>query len=690
MDGSESESHHEDDVPFFADMTLDLAEAHDIAVTPEPLRTTFAATGKLSRVIPPLPSIPDKGFEFTEPSFVNNPGPARNLSTDEPYDDSNRFSSIANPAVSSHRDRALPSARRWSRDVEWAAAFVVIVPLSLLLPIIFCRDKAREMGTESWMATAPAPRLATLHTLLWGYGATLLLSRLLYRTLGGGDGDDARHAASQVLLLSAPISVSVYVLLVVVMYLFLPHAWLFLLVPLWYLARDIFLFRSWKMTATTPGGRQAFFQALTCMTLDILSRSLRRSSFYRIVSFLVVVQLVVIAWWRWALLAALKSQNVAWILMAGLGGKWATGTVARLLTLIAAGGIHSWFAEQDALVQGKRRTKPSVADEHDDDMIELGSFSRNGYLKAQDDDPDDIPEAYRTADASVYRSALADDDGMDSDFEDEHEEDGAAYSQIRSGLFPTSSQGSQTSRVKQLLLQGLTRSFGSVARCGLLGGVAQLVWSQIRKIDKARATFQNLQGMSIGQPQEESMSCWNRYMLQASVMARGFVRNNSDMAMSHVAAFSKPYQRAAQDIAILIDESGTCSTMQKDPFFRFLTKQLIFWGLVGVEPMIHEDISTHMSSCVGGALSCLIVIFTGVVLVHQRNRNHPEISDSAVCLDMSLAFVFTYTLLFTVMEPLRASIKAVYISFAQYPDALSQSFPLIYHRLKRMSESNIQ
>lgn len=106
--------------------------------------------------------------------------------------------------------------------------------------------------------------------------------------------------------------------------------------------------------------------------------------------------------------------------------------------------------------------------------------------------------------------------------------------------------------------------------------------------------------------------------------------------------------------------------------------------------MIHEDIATHMSSCVGGAVSGIIVIFTGVVLVHQRNRNHSQINDSAVFADMLLAFIFCYTLIFTVMEPLRASIKAVYISFAQYPQALSQSYPLIYHRLSRMSQSNLQ
>jgi hypothetical protein len=97
-----------------------------------------------------------------------------------------------------------------------------------------------------------------------------------------------------------------------------------------------------------------------------------------------------------------------------------------------------------------------------------------------------------------------------------------------------------------------------------------------------------------------------------------------------------------------------------------------------------------MSACVGGSISGVIVIFTGSVLVHQRNRNHPEVSDSAVLLDMLLAFVFCYTLIFTVMEPLRAAIKAVYVSFAQHPQSLSQSYPLIYHRLSRMSQSNLQ
>jgi hypothetical protein len=77
------------------------------------------------------------------------------------------------------------------------------------------------------------------------------------------------------------------------------------------------------------------------------------------------------------------------------------------------------------------------------------------------------------------------------------------------------------------------------------------------------------------------------------------------------------------------------------------------------------------------------------VLLHQRKTSDEEISDLEVVENMLLAFIISYTLIFTVMEPLRASIKAVYVSFAQHPRSLSQAFPLIFHRLSRLSESNV-
>jgi len=324
----------------------------------------------------------------------------------------------------------------------------------------------------------------------------------------------------------------------------------------------------------------------------------------------------------------------------------------------------------------------------EEEMIEFTSISnKNNNDQLLEDDT--MPEAYRSADASAYRSVLQDEGMEDDDFEDEHEDDDEAQQQSQQqsnyrrqrGLFGSRSHSNLSSSsnprrhsrstVKQFLMAGLTVNFGSVAKCGLLGGLAQFLWSQIRKIDHARAAFGGMQGMAIGggtDNQEGSVSmqgCFNKIMLHINVMARDFVRNHSDMAMSYVADYQLSYTRAAQDVALLVDESG-------------------------VEPIIHDDISTHMSACVGGSVSGLIVLFTGGVLVHQRNRNAPAIPDSAIVLNMLMAFFFCYTLIFTVMEPLRASIKAVYVCFAQHPESLSQAFPLIFHRLSRMSRSNIQ
>ena len=111
-----------------------------------------------------------------------------------------------------------------------------------------------------------------------------------------------------------------------------------------------------------------------------------------------------------------------------------------------------------------------------------------------------------------------------------------------------------------------------------------------------------------------------------------------------------------------------------------------------MEPILHDDITTHMCACVGGTISGIIVIITGALLLHQRKTynlsNDPPIGDGDVVINMIAAFVFSYTLIFTVMEPLRAAIKAVYVSFAQHPESLSRAFPIIYHRLRRLAEAN--
>lgn len=548
-----SGSHGDEDAPFFADITLDLAVAHDIAETPEPTRKRLLEHGEENLTdFPKMPIIPQEApAAFSQPQ-------AATLGEVDTSNNNPNFGGILNSIrserahgreASRNASSGMPSSRRWPRDSSWALAFGIFIPFSLLGPILLAKsdETPSENSAAYWVSTAMAPRLATLHSLGWAYAASLILSRLLYRTLGGGDGDDARHIASQIVLAAAPISASVYFSLILVIHFLLPHAWPFMILPLWSLARDLFLFRQWKMTSSTPGGRQAFFQALTCMTLDILSRSLRRASFYRIVSLLLFVQLIVIALWRMALLAAFRSHSLFWFLMAATGGKWATGTVARLLSLIASGGVCNWFAEQDSLVAEMQQMKIDRGDATEETIEFMPS------LESKSDDGDEtMPEAYRMAAASAYQTTIVLDDGIDDEFEDEEPEYQAVAMQPLSSILPAGE-----STAKQLLFKGLTISFGSVCKCGLLGGLAQFVWSQLRKIDTARARLGGFQGMPIGGGSgTDDNQQFRQYLMKSNRLAREFVRNHSDMAMSHVAAFQKSYHRAAQDVALLIDESG--------------------------------------------------------------------------------------------------------------------------------------
>ena len=215
-----------------------------------------------------------------------------------------------------------------------------------------------------------------------------------------------------------------------------------------------------------------------------------------------------------ALNAAMHSQSTFWFLLAAIGGKWATGTVARLLSLISSGGISSWFAEQNALVEEMEKMK---ADRDND-----SGFSTTSSLHSRSDDEEsDMPEAYRVAAASAYQTTLTPDEGIDDDFEDEEDAQAALNAPITTFLSTPIAGGST---VKQLLLKGVTVSFGSVCKCGLLGGLAQFVWSQLRKIDTARAKLSGFQTMSIGQSNDFQNSKIRNYLMISNRLARNFVR----------------------------------------------------------------------------------------------------------------------------------------------------------------------
>jgi len=467
-------------------------------------------------------------------------------------------------------------------------------------------------GTESYTTTPlalPVLRHATFWSLASTFAIALVMARFLYRSVGGGEGDDIRYKASQFLLACVPISVAVNVILVLAVYFLLPRALYYALIPLWYFIRDIYLFRRWKLQGSTgmsmeaspsqvhasqPNStRHAFFQALTCMALDILSRSLRRNSFHRCIVTLLTLQALVAMFWRWAIMGALNTGNPFWIILALVGGKWATGTIARLLSLISSGGVASWFAENAALVD-------------DQELQERKNEAANGNHNSSEDDKKDedeavgydtsgIPEEYRTADASIYQSVMDfDDEGMDDDDQDDFEYGFASSSRRRDDhddftfdrATPRNSAATVDKvTVRSLFVSSISVSFGSVAQCGLLGGPAQFVWCQLRKVDATRSAIVHrlqqqprdfrpnravsmvmdvtgvnanggFRGMQIGGQGDSSIV--QKLLNRGNVMARAFVRSHSDLAMSHVAAYYKSYKRAALDVSYLVEQAGKC------------------------------------------------------------------------------------------------------------------------------------
>lgn len=526
---------------FFADAMLDLDEAHDIAETPEPRKLVMNAAA--ATVAPSLPAV-DKPTvtvshasrtqdELYKTSIPPKLGPNTNNFMNRI--DGGERGSVPQPT---HRSRP----PRHPRDVRWLVAFFIFVPVSLL--VSSCLTANPDEGSP--VALSKASKRASFYAIMLTFAAAMGLARAMYRTMGGGDGDDARHIASLMIVTFVPISLGVHTFLILCIYLNTPNAISWCIIPLCFLVRDLFAMRQWRTTASTPGGRQAFFQAICNMALDILSRSLRRSSFYRAVVALVGLQLIVVFWWRSAILGALSHGSTFWLIMALLAGKWATGVVGRLLGLVASGGITAWFVQQSLVMEDAERQKGSnQCDDDDSDAMESS-----------------VSEEYRSAEASAYQAVVEMDDGIDDDFEDEDGRQG------RRGLWSDTSN----SNVLSFLKTSLTVSFGSVAQCGLLGGLAQFVWSVVRNIDAIVATLSQrfpstsrsgFRGMQIGQEGiGEGVGIVSKIVQRLNGAARSFVRSHTDLGLTHVASYYKSYQRAALDVSILVDGSGECRDLK--------------------------------------------------------------------------------------------------------------------------------
>jgi hypothetical protein len=100
--------------------------------------------------------------------------------------------------------------------------------------------------------------------------------------------------------------------------------------------------------------------------------------------------------------------------------------------------------------------------------------------------------------------------------------------------------------------------------------------------------------------------------------------------------------------------------------------------------------STTIQICasVCSTISCMIVLITTILLLHQKRRSSgADITELHVIFTMIMSYTFSYTILYSTFEPIRSGIGASYMAYVQNPQCFLNTYPLIYHRLHRLSSS---
>lgn len=195
-----------------------------------------------------------------------------------------------------------------------------------------------------------------------------------------------------------------------------------------------------------------YLAGVGCTSLDILSRSLRCQSFYRLIYILLLLQCWIVLQFVTSFRVTLRrGGGFISFMLVFVGAKWSTDIIVRLLGFVASGGVSIWFAQQSLLIEQMEMMKEQQQHQQQQQMSATSTTGSTGLSstsssggggggksingsKDEDDGYHDgridsmrlgwlgdtnMPEAYRTVDANTYSSVIDFDEGMDDDYEDD-------------------------------------------------------------------------------------------------------------------------------------------------------------------------------------------------------------------------------------------------------------------------------
>uniref|UniRef100_A0A7S2W5K6 Choline transporter-like protein n=1 Tax=Rhizochromulina marina TaxID=1034831 RepID=A0A7S2W5K6_9STRA len=300
--------------------------------------------------------------------------------------------------------------------------------------------------------------------------------------------------------------------------------------------------------------------------------------------------------------SSIESTIIVFVMLLSL--YWTTQVLRLAIGLVISGVVYHWFANIDE--DTKSSTEPSPEPEESVDLLPL----RFAYASPSGD--------------AVFRA-------VETQLETEQPRDRQPAK--RSHVAPEWADGDPSSIVLHFLRIALSTSFGSLCRGALFALPIRSARMCVSVMSRGPRVTERCAG--------------------PSQKLRQFLRDHTELLFVHVAAFSKAYRPAANDVGLLVASAN-------------------------LEVIEHDDVSRHVLRAAAIAIASSVFAVMSVVALAASSPQWMLIG--------GLDFLVACSSASLPLQIIDSAIFAVHMSFAEHPSSLRREHPIVHHRFQRIAE----
>ena len=412
-----------------------------------------------------------------------------------------------------------------------------------------------------------------------------------------------------------------------------------------------------------------------CMSLDIISRSIRsRNNLQRCIQCVLLLQCILLLYVRSIIfrLLSVKATYAAFILL--VCGKWTCSIIIRQLCFISSGCVKSWFLQMNEVVEQQQRQQNqnqqnqeqnNTQNQNDSDSASddynvgynICNYKENPYypktlLQHENDDDDyDYDECNNGIEMTISPEQQQQQSDMHSSFAPISSYS-TNHAQNKNNNTSNNMHWSINYTLPSLIASSWTINFGSIAQCALLGWITQFTWSCVRKLGRlscirsiqrrsGRLLPNNRRFISDDNDDEEDED--DEEFMQVNTSSSASASTTSDYYNEIIGnTWNKTHCHVCMHILSKYSDLGICRVAA---YYKCYTQSaqdaMNVMHASGIEPILHDDITSSMITSFCSAISNIIVMFLSFLLLHHRtttlvNYDH---SHALVLTGMSICVI---------------------------------------------------